>query len=273
MFQFNRNQRIKKLEKINSILKNAYELRRSSQDLRNLIGMMDDIGSHDFELRLMDSVSDNVSAVLNNPELTSAEIYEVEKSLLKTSLEFDLAKKQIHEQIAALTTTGKVMAHTFTLNSEALKREFSVYVVIASNDTEISLYVGKTGDNREGCNPIISRCGNHFSYNKIHSQVRNKISDHENKKYTYVFDHFGEYTEDEVQRKVLVDQINEMERYLNQEINKLSEEFGNCILHNPYSGKYGVKSSEREKRAAFRTAENSNKINSIVNSVKAIVVN
>ncbi|WNO11165.1 hypothetical protein [Teredinibacter sp. KSP-S5-2] len=165
------------------------------------------------------------------------------------------------------------MAHTFTLNSEAIKREFSVYVVIASNDVEIDLYVGKTGDNREGCNPIISRCGNHFSYNKIHSQVRNKIPDHENKEYTYVFDHFGAYTEDEHQRKQLVDQINEMERFLNQEINELSKEFELCVLHNPYSGKYGVNASERNKRAAFRTQENTNRINAIVNTVREILVN
>jgi hypothetical protein len=60
-----------------------------------------------------------------------------------------------------------------------LKREYVVYVVIEKDKNNIKLYVGKTGDNREGCNPLISRCGNHFSYNKIHSQVRNKIVDHE----------------------------------------------------------------------------------------------
>lgn len=69
------------------------------------------------------------------------------------------------------------MAYKFTLNQECLKRKFSVYVVIAFGKEDIKLYVGKTGDNREGCNPLISRCGNHFSYNKIHSQVRNKKED------------------------------------------------------------------------------------------------
>jgi hypothetical protein len=55
------------------------------------------------------------------------------------------------------------MAHTFNLNSQALKREFAVYVVLATEGDTFDLYVGKTGDNREGCNPLISRCGNHFS--------------------------------------------------------------------------------------------------------------
>ena len=68
------------------------------------------------------------------------------------------------------------MAHIFKLNSESLKREFSVYVVVAHGTRGTLLYIGKTGDNREGCNPVISRCGNHFSYNAIHSQIRNKIS-------------------------------------------------------------------------------------------------
>ena len=93
------------------------------------------------------------------------------------------------------------MAHIFKLNRESLKREFSVYVVIVHGKNDTTLYVGKTGDNREGCNPIISRCGNHFSYNKIHSQVRNKIDGHEDYEYTYVFDHFGQYSEDENERK------------------------------------------------------------------------
>lgn len=165
------------------------------------------------------------------------------------------------------------MAHSFTLNSESLKREFAVYVVVASNLEGIDLYVGKTGDNRDGCNPIISRCGNHFSYNKIHSQVRNKITDHEDKEYTYVFDHFGKYTAEEPQRRELVDQINEMERFLNQEIDQLSKAFDNCTLHNPFRGSAWINASERERRASFRTTENTSKINEIVSQVRELLVN
>jgi len=89
------------------------------------------------------------------------------------------------------------MAHTFKLNKESLRREYSVYVVIIHGNTGTRLYIGKIGDNREGCNPVISRCGNHFSYNKIHSQVRNKIEGYEKYEYTYIFDHFGQYSDDE----------------------------------------------------------------------------
>ena len=88
------------------------------------------------------------------------------------------------------------MAHSFAIHPGALRRRFSVYVVVAQGDGKTTPYVGKTGDTREGCNPLISRCGNHFSYNKIHSQVRNKIELHEQWRYTYVFDHFDEYCKD-----------------------------------------------------------------------------
>src|ERR1700739_1933196 len=73
------------------------------------------------------------------------------------------------------------MPYIFTLHRESLKRKYSIYVVVATGAEDIQLYVGKVGDNRDGCNPLISRCGNHFSYNKIHSQIRNKITDHESR--------------------------------------------------------------------------------------------
>ncbi len=42
------------------------------------------------------------------------------------------------------------MAYKFKLDKECIKRKFSVYVVIACNNSDVKLYVGKTGDNREG---------------------------------------------------------------------------------------------------------------------------
>ncbi len=165
------------------------------------------------------------------------------------------------------------MAHVFKLNKESLKREFAAYVVIIiSPQKKIILYVGKTGDNREGCNPMISRCGNHFSYNKIHSQIRNIIKNlgenHEGCEYTYAFDHFGKYTENKSNRKKLVDQINEMERWLNQEIQKITKEknTNRCIVANPFKGDH-VNKTNKQDREKFRTEENKRKIESIVNAV------
>lgn len=161
------------------------------------------------------------------------------------------------------------MAHKFTLNSESLKRRFSVYVVVARNSEDTKVYVGKTGDNREGCNPVISRCGNHFSYNNIHSQVRNKIDDHESRRYTYIFDHFDEYSESHSKRRVAIDRINEMERWLNQEVQAAIRGMSQCELLNPFAGKGYVSRAEKAKRAAdFRTEENRKKIEKIVALMK-----
>jgi hypothetical protein len=165
------------------------------------------------------------------------------------------------------------MAHKFQLNNASLKREFAVYVVVIKSKKDTKLYVGKTGDNREGCNPIISRCGNHFSYNNIHSQIRNKIKDHEKWDYTYVFDHFGLYSNKRSENKKLVDEINEMERWLNSEIQLLSKSIMNCKVINPHKGKSRINKDEKENRISFHTKENELKIHGICEAVKAEIIN
>lgn len=160
------------------------------------------------------------------------------------------------------------MAYEFSIEPEALKRRYSVYVVIAECDDGAKLYVGKTGDNREGCNPIISRCGNHFSYNKIHSQVRNKLEAHEDWSYTYVFDHFDEYPEDEALRRERIDKINEMERWLNQ----LVAEVADGAEHlNPHKAAGHVSAAERARRLAFRTDEAEQKLRQVVARVSELL--
>lgn len=159
------------------------------------------------------------------------------------------------------------MAHKFEVSSHALRRRFCVYVVVAQGEGKVLLYVGKTGDNREGCNPLISRCGNHFSYNDIHSQVRNKIPAHEDWTYTYVFDHFEDYCDDPIERRPRIDKINEMERWLNQMIQSAIAGRDNVQLINQYNGVGYVPKTERDKRAAFRTLEAELKLRSIVAAV------
>lgn len=165
------------------------------------------------------------------------------------------------------------MAHLFKLKKESLKREFSVYVVIIHSNIGTRLYIGKTGDNREGCNPIISRCGNHFSYNQIHSQIRNVVDNHEDCDYTYVFNHFGKYSIDKTERKKQIDEINEMERWLNIEIQEHSNDFKNCIVVNPFKGASRVSKKEQEYRNSFHTSNNEIKIKDIVQTVRLNIGN
>jgi hypothetical protein len=165
------------------------------------------------------------------------------------------------------------MAYSFEINTEALKRNFAVYVVIAQGDGKAQLYVGKTGDNREGCNPLISRCGNHFSYNKVHSQVRNKIDAHGISGYTYVFDHFGPYCEDEdeVARRVKVDQINELERRLNRLIQNAVQSHSWITVVNPFKARAWVSHEERKRRDALVTNEAKGKLAGIVRHVHDVL--
>jgi hypothetical protein len=108
------------------------------------------------------------------------------------------------------------MAFTFTLHKESPKKNFAVFVVMAKSSKNTKLYVGKSGDNNDGCNPLISRCGNHFSYDEMYSQIRNYLDDHEDhedREYTYVVEHFDDYPERAIARWTCIDNINEIERW------------------------------------------------------------
>ena len=163
------------------------------------------------------------------------------------------------------------MAYTFEINPQALKRHFSVYVVVAQGRGKTLLYIGKTGDNREGCNPLISRCGNHFSYNKVHSQVRNKIPAHERWKYVYVFDHFDEYCAEIQARRSRIDRINEMERWLNRLVQKAVSDYRRVKVINGYRGVGWRGSIEESKRLSFRTRAARSKLRRIVEEVVRIL--
>lgn len=149
---------------------------------------------------------------------------------------------------------------SFEVNREALRRNFSVYIVWAKDKMSNLVYIGKTGDNRSGCNPIISRCGNHFSYNKIHSQPRNKIKNHENYTYKYYFVHFDKYA-DNLDNRESINKINEMERWLNQKIqNVLKDNFELKIeILNPLKSKKII--------GKYRTGKNEKKLNELIEYV------
>ena len=79
------------------------------------------------------------------------------------------------------------------ITGESTKRLWKVYLFIATPKDKneiIKLYVGKVGNNRDGCTPVISGIGNHFSYNKIHSQIRNIIKKTAEYDYEYFYCHF-----------------------------------------------------------------------------------
>ena len=138
----------------------------------------------------------------------------------------------------------------FFIPGKATEQKWAVYIILAENienKTE-RIYVGKVGDNNIGCNPIISRIGNHFSHNKVHSQIRNKLTESTtNCNYRIFYKLYEKYEiENHLKNR---NKINEIERHLNKAIqdliilNKLKLE-----ILNPYSGKNLSKLKKEERK-------------------------
>ncbi|MBB4804363.1 hypothetical protein HNP37_004450 [Flavobacterium nitrogenifigens] len=143
------------------------------------------------------------------------------------------------------------------ISGDSTKREWAVYLLIATPKTKkgiIKLYVGKVGDNRKGCNPIISRIGNHFSYNKIHSQIRNKLNNPEEYNYEYFYCHFGKYDDPTKNIVKSKEKINELERELNRKVQAKIINNPNYQLLNPFIGKY-VSNFKKQSRNILDESE------------------
>lgn len=139
---------------------------------------------------------------------------------------------------------------SFKISGHSTKRNWSVYLLVATprnNKDKILLYVGKVGDNRAGCNPVISRVGNHFSYNKIHSQIRNAIPDTENYDYEYFYCHFDKYEMGKDLWKTGRDKTNELERELNRIVQSKMDSKKYKLI-NPFNGK-SISKAETNRRA------------------------
>jgi len=163
----------------------------------------------------------------------------------------------------------------FTVPGYSTRRDFAVYVVVARKRraSEFYVYVGKTGDNRDGCNPVISRAGNHFSHNDVHSQVRNKLPlspDAYDFEYFYVT--FGSYNGSAVKRRAKVNVVNEMERATNQALRDLLSEPMRARLLNEYKGTGYVGSAKRLSRTALRTSVRMKEVNSLSRAVMKYLV-
>lgn len=108
---------------------------------------------------------------------------------------------------------------TIEFDGEAALQKWAIYVLKAKHKTKsdapVLIYGGKVGDNRAGCNPVISRLGNHLSENKIHSQLKNKsvsFDGIENYRVKMYYLHLEDY--EESKHKGRLNMINESEREL-----------------------------------------------------------
>ena len=160
----------------------------------------------------------------------------------------------------------------FFVPAEVTLRNWGVYIILAEdieNKTEY-IYVGKVGDNRIGCNPVISRIGNHFSYNKIHSQFRNKAFENNfslnNCNFRVFFKLFEEYNETEAIRIKHKNKTNERERNLNLKIQELKMEF-NLGIHLLNIHKHKPSSKTRKERELLLSVEEKKELETFAKSV------
>ena len=86
-----------------------------------------------------------------------------------------------------------------------------------------------------------------------------------------MFGHFDEYCEDGAERRARIDRINELERWLNLEIQKVCREPHAAKIVNAYRNRARITDEERKKRAAFHTDEAEKKIKDIVEQVKRVL--
>jgi len=159
------------------------------------------------------------------------------------------------------------MTGHFHVPGEAAQREYAVYVIVARHriTKDVRIYVGKTGDNREGCNPLISRAGNHLSFNPIHSQSRNYLRNPEEFDFDFFFTTFGPYVCPSDSRSG-IDLVNEMERQLNALAQKRL-----IGVVNPLKMSGFVSKTKREARSQLVTLERMAQLEELVAQVKKFI--
>ncbi|WP_347375131.1 hypothetical protein [Aequorivita sp. Q41] len=148
---------------------------------------------------------------------------------------------------------------SFKISGHSTKRNWAVYLIVAkpiSKKGKSMLYVGKVGDNRDGCNPVISRVGNHFSFTKAHSQIRTalKTKRTEDYNYEYFYCHFGEYENQLELRIESRKKTDELERELNRIVQKRMDN-NSFELMNPFSGKTIAKAKKEERAKLITKSE------------------
>jgi hypothetical protein len=151
--------------------------------------------------------------------------------------------------------------------AEATRREYAVYVMVARHRTTktVKFYIGKTGDNREGCNPVISRAGNHLSFNPLHAQSRNHLGNPEHYDFDFFFTSFGPYVRPS-QSRCGIDLVNQMERCLNF---LAQEAFGEIM--NPLKLSRYVPRAERDRRSRLETPKRMSQLKKLVKTVRRFI--
>ena len=98
IYQWKKISFIKSAEKAHEVILEAFDLRRSSQDLRELRAITDDIDDMEELLQATDSVSEELlKNTLRNPKISIIDVYKAQQKISELRLEVDLLYKQALE--------------------------------------------------------------------------------------------------------------------------------------------------------------------------------
>lgn len=100
LYQFKNTKNLKRLEKSNEVLQQAFLLRKASQELRDRINVTDDIEDLDHLLIPMNmTIETQFGKMLANPNISIHDIFMIENKLIELDLQLHLLSKQVDVQI------------------------------------------------------------------------------------------------------------------------------------------------------------------------------
>jgi hypothetical protein len=100
LYQFKNTKNLKRLEKNNEVLQQAFLLRKASQELRDRINVTDDIEDLDHLLIPMNmTIETQFGKMLANPNISIQDIFMIENKLIELDLQLHLLSKQVDVQI------------------------------------------------------------------------------------------------------------------------------------------------------------------------------
>jgi hypothetical protein len=99
-YQYRKNLKFKYIEKANTVLKKAYDIRLFSQDLKYLIDMTDDIDDMSLMFEKYNNFIDSgIQVIFLDKKTIIADLFDIEKTLHDIELELNLTKKSVDELI------------------------------------------------------------------------------------------------------------------------------------------------------------------------------
>jgi hypothetical protein len=100
LYQFKNTKNLKRLEKSNEVLQQAFLLRKASQELRDRINVTDDIENLDHLLIPMNmTIETQFGKMLANPDVSIQDVFMIENKLIKLDLQLHLLSKQVDVKI------------------------------------------------------------------------------------------------------------------------------------------------------------------------------